>query len=260
MKTRALLVPALAAMLALPAFGQVPEDVTRVGVETGWRESGGVHIAGLSIRLAPGWKTYWRAPGDGGIPPSFNWSGSSNIHSVDVRFPVPDVFYQNGMRSIGYADMVTFPLIIETGDPTAPIHLRGEIELGVCEEICVPVTVRIAADLPAVGAVSALLNTALNDRPARGTSMRCEIAPIADGLRVSVVTDTEAFGANEVAVIEAGESGLWISEADVTRSGATLRAEVDMVPPTAKPFALSRSGVRLTILADGKAIEIEGCT
>ena len=63
----------------------------------------------------------------------------------------------------------------------------------------------------------------------------------------------------EVAIIEAGESGLWISEATVDRRGVTLRAEVEMVPPTAQPFALARSNVRLTVLAGGKAVEALGC-
>ncbi len=260
MNTRFLLVSALTACLALPVAAQVPADITDVGIDTGWREADGRHMAGLTIRLAPGWKTYWRAPGDGGIAPSFNWSGSSNVASVDVRFPVPHVFYVNGMRSIGYKDAVIFPLVVETLDPTQPIRLNGEVELGVCEDICVPVTLTFAADLPSPGSGSAPLQSALGDRPETGDAMRCEVTPIADGLRVAVTTDMPPMASEEVAVIEAGESGLWISEASVVRKGGTLRAEVEMVPPNAQPFALARADLRLTVLADGRAVEILGCS
>ena len=80
-------------------------------VVTGWRD-GATHVAGLTIRMAPGWHTYWRAPGDAGIPPDFNWSGSANVRDVRVHFPVPEVFEDNGLRSIGYMDQVTFPLLV----------------------------------------------------------------------------------------------------------------------------------------------------
>lgn len=259
MIARRISIAALAALLALPVQAQVPDNVAEIGIVPGWRDSDGRHVAGLSIRLAPGWKTYWRAPGEGGIPPVFNWSGSSNIAGVDIHYPVPEVFHQNGLRSIGYKDSVLFPLLIETHDGTGPIRLQGEIEIGVCEEICIPVTFRIAADLMPDRQHSQSLTAALNDQPDAGSPLRCEILPIADGLRVGVETDMVPMDGEEVAIVEAGESGLWISEAQVSRTGVTLRAEVEMVPPNAKPFALARSDVRLTILGGGRAVESLGC-
>ena len=86
MIARRISIAALAALLVLPAQAQVPDSVAEIGIVPGWRDSDGRHVAGLSIRLAPGWKTYWRSPGEGGIPPVFNWSGSSNISGV--RRPV----------------------------------------------------------------------------------------------------------------------------------------------------------------------------
>lgn len=259
MMYRILLASALSVLMALPALSQAPDNVVRIGVVPGWRDDDGQHVAGLSISLAPGWKTYWRAPGDGGIPPLFNWSGSSNVADVEVRYPVPDVFYQNGIRTIGYKDQVLFPLLIRPRDAAGAIRLTGEIEIGVCEEICIPVAFTISAELTPSRQDSPALSAALDDRPAAGGSLRCEISPIADGLRVNVETDMQPLGGREVAVVEAGEGGLWISEAEVSRSGMTLRAEVEMVPPTAKPFALARSDLRLTVLSGGQAVESLGC-
>lgn len=237
----------------------VPDDVVRLEIDTGWREADGSHMAGLTIHLAPGWKTYWRAPGDGGIPPRFNWSGSQNVTGASVQFPVPDVSVINGIRTIGYKSAVTFPLRFATVDPSKPVALRGEVELGVCEEICVPITLKFQAVLPAKGKASAHLKNTMADRPKRGGSMTCRINPIADGLRLVATTEIPRMGASEVVVIEAREAGVWVSNAITTRNGATLSAEVEMVPPNAQPFALARSDVRMTVLADGRAVEMIGC-
>ena len=245
-------------LLASPALSEMPDNLARAEISPGWRE-GSSHVAGLTIRLAPGWKTYWRAPGDAGIPPSFNWSGSGNVAGVRVQFPVPDVFSQSGMRSLGYADQVTFPLYIRARDADAPIRLRGEIAIGVCEEICIPVTLRLKAELPARGARDAALAALMNDRPKSGGPLTCEITPIADGLRLSASVSMPRLGADEVAVIETGDPTVWVSAPVLSRKGGRLRAEVELVAASAKPFALARSDVRMTVMAGGRAVEMLGC-
>ena len=75
--------------LGSSAAAQMPENVAESRILTGWRDANGTHYAALEIMLAPGWKTYWRTPGDAGIPPQFNWSGSENLSAVGVSYPVP---------------------------------------------------------------------------------------------------------------------------------------------------------------------------
>ena len=96
------------ALLALPSASvALPLDkLAQVEVLPGWRAANGDHIAGLRITLAPGWKTYWRAPGDAGIPPIFSFTGSQNIQAVAPHWPVPEVFDSNGVQTIGYHDGV----------------------------------------------------------------------------------------------------------------------------------------------------------
>ncbi|MDJ0637401.1 MAG: protein-disulfide reductase DsbD family protein [Paracoccaceae bacterium] len=225
---------------------------------SGWRESDGRHIAGLSVRLAPGWKTYWRTPGEGGIPPRFNWSGSRNLASVNVMFPIPKVLDQNGLRSIGYDRDVVFPLFVHANDDAQPVALRGEIEIGVCEEICIPMTLTLSALLPANGAPDARISDVIRNQPRSAGSFSCEIEPIPDGLRLRAVTTAPAIRA-EIVVIEPSEAGIWTSPSKTKRSGQQLVAEVEMVSPTAKPFALARNAIRMTVIGEGQAVEMLGC-
>ncbi len=245
--------------LASPVFAQTANLPVRGDLLPGWREADGSHMAGLSLDLEPGWKTYWRAPGSGGIPPRFNWSGSQNLAHVEVRYPVPKVMDQNGIRAIGYDRDVILPLIVTARDASKPVRIRAEVEIGVCEEVCIPMTLRLAVTLPAKGAYDAGIGASLERQPIRGGRFACKIAPISDGLRFQAHTKEARFKA-DIAVIETDDPNVWVSESETTQQGGTVVAEVEMVPPNAQPFALSRSTVRMTLIGDGRAIEMRGCS
>src|SRR5947209_5698261 len=97
-----------------------------------------IHRAGFEIRLAPGWKTYWRYPGDSGIPPRFDFSKSRNVKSVAVRWPAPQRLADEGGVSIGYKHDVVFPLEVTPQDAGKPVVLALKVDYAVCEKICVP--------------------------------------------------------------------------------------------------------------------------
>ncbi|HCX68676.1 MAG TPA: hypothetical protein DHK64_14410, partial [Rhodobiaceae bacterium] len=57
--------------------------------------------AGLHLELSKGWKTYWRSPGEVGIPPSIDWAGSENIENVEFLWPAPERFTAFGIENFG---------------------------------------------------------------------------------------------------------------------------------------------------------------
>ncbi|WP_093968609.1 protein-disulfide reductase DsbD domain-containing protein [Actibacterium lipolyticum] len=248
-----------------PAFaGSEYDDVVTAEILPGWETDSGAQIVGLRLMLAPGWKTYWRAPGDAGIPPQFDWSGSSNIRSATYHWPRPDVFYQNGMRAIGYKNELVLPIELTPSSPGQPITINGNVALGVCLDICMPIELELRATLPAQ-ADPAPINAALAQRPISAKSagvgkVTCTVEPIADGLRLTTRISVAPMGGKEVAVIELPDPSIWIAEANVTREGRDLVAVTEMVPENAAPFALDRSKVRVTLLSGKKAIDIQGCT
>ena len=140
-------------------------SVADVSILPGWRTDRGTHVAALRVVLAPGWKTYWRAPGESGIPPRFDWQGSRNLGRVEFHWPTPEVFEQNGMRTVGYKHELILPIELTPDRPGQDITLRAEVELGVCQDICMPLTVRVAADLPPDAAPDPRIRAALDARP-----------------------------------------------------------------------------------------------
>ncbi|KJZ18057.1 hypothetical protein TW80_16130 [Loktanella sp. S4079] len=248
-----------------PAIASPTGRLAQVEVLPGWRDSNGNHIAGLRITLAPGWKTYWRAPGDAGIPPTFSFNGSENIQAVAPHWPVPDVFDSNGMQTIGYHDGVVFPLTVFSATPDQPMQMSGRIEIGICEEICIPVTLDFDAALPITGSRDTAITAALIDRPmsqaeAGVGKVTCAIAPIHDGLRMTARFDLPPIADKDVVVIEAGAPDIWVSEAQTQRDGAELSATVDMVHHSGTVFGLDRSKIKITVLGDHQAVEIKGCS
>lgn len=105
---------------------------------------------GLQFHLQPGWKIYWRSPGDAGVPPQLNWAGSQNIDpvSAEILWPAPERFDAFGLTTAGYGGEITLPMQARTIDADRPADLRLNVQYLVCSTICVPGEGDLALSLP----------------------------------------------------------------------------------------------------------------
>lgn len=110
-------------------------------------DTSGILKAVIEIDLEKGWKTYWREPGESGIPPQFNLTHGTNISHADVFFPAPVMFDDGYSKYAGYSDRVAFPIDVHVKDISAETHLKGEVFIGICSNICVPFLAEIDLDL-----------------------------------------------------------------------------------------------------------------
>jgi DsbC/DsbD-like thiol-disulfide interchange protein len=94
--------------------------------------------AGIEIRLARGWHTYWRYPGDAGVPPRFDFAGSQNVKAVEVLWPAPRRLPEAGLETIGYDHDLILPLRVTAQDATKPVTLSVKLDYAICEKLCVP--------------------------------------------------------------------------------------------------------------------------
>jgi DsbC/DsbD-like thiol-disulfide interchange protein len=232
----------------------------------GWQQADGTRVGAVRLTMAEGWKTYWRAPGDAGIPPEFSWNGSRNLAGVAINWPAPQVFSQNGMRSVGYARQVTLPLSIAAQRAGEPVEINLQMDIGVCKDICVPQTLTLTgtldssatAPVPAIAAALAEQPYSAAEAGARGVT--CILSPSKDGLNITASLTLPSAGGSEHVVIEAGRPDVWVSEATTRRSGDTLTAQAEMVSGSGRAFALDRSAVRFTVLGSSHAVDLRGCT
>jgi len=105
-------------------------------------------VAGVQIRLDPGWKTYWRSPGDSGVPPSFDWSGSKNLKEAQVLYPAPRRFTDASGTAIGYEDEVVFPIKVTPERAGESVELKVTVDYGLCKTLCIPNDAKLSIDLP----------------------------------------------------------------------------------------------------------------
>jgi DsbC/DsbD-like thiol-disulfide interchange protein len=259
---------AVAALLSLalapPALAFSQDDILTGQFLSGWRMENGHQMAALSLSLSPGWKTYWRAPGEAGIPPEFDWSGSENIRSVRWHWPSPSVFHSNGLQTVGYHDALVLPVEITPIDPARPVKVSLHVDLGVCNDICMPASLAFSASLLPATRPDAAIRAALEAGPRSGgqaglKSISCTVQPISDGLRLTARIDLPQRAPDEVVVFETADRRVWVSEAMTARDGGTLVSSADLVPSGGGPFALDRQGVTVTVLGGGGAVEIAGC-
>jgi DsbC/DsbD-like thiol-disulfide interchange protein len=151
---KTLFLPALlsaAAAFASPALASSSDwyDVDGGAVRlvtTGAADENGVIEGVLQIDLKPGWKTYWRDPGDAGVPPTLDASASGNIASAELSFPAPQRIDDGFAIWAGYKEPVSFPVAFTLSDAKQPAAIKAKVFLGICEKICIPVQATFEVD------------------------------------------------------------------------------------------------------------------
>src|ERR1044072_7680073 len=222
-------------------------------------QRGPLHRAGIEIRLAPGWKTYWRYPGDSGIPPRFDFSNSTNVKSVTVRYPAPHRLVDESGTSIGYKDGVVFPLDIVPQNAGQPVTLVVKGDYAVCEKICIPAAGK--AELSVTGKPGA------QDGWLKQSDALVPVAAkIGEGGTLAVravkredkriLVDVAAAGPMEL--FAGGRAADWALPVPAPVDGAPagqqrFAFELDGLPPNTTPDG---AALRLTAVSGGQAIEV----
>jgi DsbC/DsbD-like thiol-disulfide interchange protein len=174
--------------LAAPAFAAGPFD-------SDWSEAAKSRArlvadgqgAGFEIALSPGAITYWRDPGEAGVPPSFDFSGSENLAKAEVEFPAPERIPEpDGSVAFGYRAGVVMPVRVAAADPGKPVRLVAKVNYAVCEKICLPARANAALALGAAGAspYAAALDDARGRVPQRVSPEALGAAVSATGAKV----------------------------------------------------------------------------
>lgn len=130
---------------AADASPWVVEQVARarlIAAEDALSTAGEIRL-GLQIRMPRGWKTYWRSPGEAGVPTELDGGNSKNLGRLKVSWPLPKRFFASDMVSYGYKDEVVLPIVAWARDSKRPLDLDVKVRFGVCRQICVPLDARL---------------------------------------------------------------------------------------------------------------------
>ena len=213
--------------------------------------SGTVLLGGIAFQIQPGWKTYWRNPGDSGVPPRFDFSKSENIEAVTVMWPAPLKFDDGaGGHSIGYHDQIVLPLRIIAKNADKPVTLRAEINYAVCEKLCIPVEASAELGFNSVastedGALRAALDTV--PKPATiGDPNPLTIRDIRRDGPAKVIVDVVTPDARDVNLFVEGPTPDW---------ALPIPAPLEPSPPGVKRFSFDLDGLPPGAKPDGAALK-----
>lgn len=221
-------------------------------------------LAAVAIELDDGFKTYWRHPGESGLPPTFSWAGSENLASAEVLWPVPTRFEDGGGVVHGYKNRALLPVRVVPADPARPVRLALKLDFGVCREICIPASAALRLEL---GREKGSFRAAIEDAAARVP--RAVPLGAAGDLSVTGVAAQATDGKAKIAIAvrTPGDATLFVegpegwylapgplqpaAQADANGSFEIEILERPRQPPTG-PLQL-----RLTLVAGDRAIETD---
>jgi DsbC/DsbD-like thiol-disulfide interchange protein len=214
--------------------------------------SGPVLLGGVAIQLQPGWKTYWRTPGDSGVPPHFDFSKSDNVEAVTILWPAPKQFPDGaGGTSLGYKSQVVLPLRIAVKHPDKPVVLRAAITYAVCDKLCVPVEAK--AELPFISVAStedSTLAAALDSVPKPASIGDPNPLTIRDVRR-----DGKAGVVVDVVTRDPGDPQLFV-EGPTPDWALPVPKPVDHAAGDVKRFAFELEGIPAGANATGAALKL----
>ena len=247
-------------------FAKEFSEVLELELLKGWRQSNGIHYGGLKVKLSPGWKTYWRHPGETGFSPEFDWTGSLNLSAVKVLWPHPKIFNDNGMLSFGYEDYVILPIEFTPYNAAKLIKARLNLRLGICEKLCVPVSRSLTTKLRASKTVLDSEIVEYMNRLPKVVSglelknMKCEFK--VDGQILMFRSDIEFYNRDigfKAAIVELPESNIWFALPNIERASNSIRIISKAEQSEDGAFVLNRDGIILTLISNNESVYIQGC-
>ena len=154
--------------------------------------------AGIEIRLDPGWKTYWRYPGDTGMPPTIEFAGSNNVKSATVLWPAPERFPDGaGGHSIGYMGEIILPVRVAPADLARVSALNVQLKYAICGTLCVPAAAKLNLTLSGKGGDEGILQKAEQRVP-----KRVALGPNSGNMLAVLSVHCESGGTHDRVVVE----------------------------------------------------------
>lgn len=207
---------------------------------------------GLELSLDEKWYTYWRTPGDAGLAPQFDWTGSTNVKNVEVQWPAPHRYTAFDMHSFGYSDIVIFPLKVTPEKPGEAVSLHVKADIVVCHEICIPQTLTAEINLPPGPAKKSVDQAFLRKAIAA--------LPVQENTR-DIGVETAILGKDAITVIAYSKEG-WEPGADlfIEAPNVTLTSVPEIMPQNEGNKAVIKikgpEGADLTSYLLGKEVTV----
>ena len=220
----------------------------------------------LFIKMKKNWKTYWKYPGDSGFSPEFKIIESNNLKKIEISWPTPKVFFENGSVINGYKKELILPIFFYKEKSSKKIDFKLNFLMGFCDDICIPIKFIINSKkaLKANELKNKLVSNSLEKMPQDLSNsenlIECEVKKINKKMKLISKFDNNFFSNNnsiEQLILEYLDDQIWFSEISKTNKRFEFLSIINSLDDN--NFFLDKSKIKYTIITRSGGFQHKGC-
>ena len=220
----------------------------------------------LFIKMKKNWKTYWKYPGDSGFSPEFKIIESNNLKKIEISWPTPKVFFENGSVINGYKKELILPLFFYKEKSSKKIYFKLNFLMGFCDDICIPIKFIINSKnaLKTNELKNKLVSNSLEKMPQDLSNsenlIECEVKKINKKMKLISKFDSNFFSNNhsiDQLILEYLDGQIWFSEISKTNERFEFLSTINSFEDN--NFFLDKSKIKYTIITRSGGFQHKGC-
>ena len=220
----------------------------------------------LFIKMKKNWKTYWKYPGDSGFSPEFKIIESNNLKKIEISWPTPKVFFENGSVINGYKKELILPLFFYKEKSSKKIDFKLNFLMGFCDDICIPIKFIINSKnaLKTNELKNKLVSNSLEKMPQDLSNSKnlieCEVKKINKKMKLLSKFDSNFFSNNnsiDQLILEYLDGQIWFSEISKTNERFEFLSTINSFEDN--NFFLDKSKIKYTIITRSEGFQQIGC-
>ena len=220
----------------------------------------------LFIKMKKNWKTYWKYPGDSGFSPEFKIIESNNLKKIEISWPTPKVFFENGSVINGYKKELILPIFFYKEKSSKKIDFKLNFLMGFCDDICIPIKFIINSKnaLKTNELKNKLVSNSLEKIPQDLSNsenlIECEVRKIDKKMKLISKFDNNFFSNNhsiDQIILEYLDGQIWFSEISKTNERFEFLSTINSFEDN--NFFLDKSKIEYTIITRSGGFQQKGC-
>jgi len=220
----------------------------------------------LFIKMKKNWKTYWKYPGDSGFSPEFKIIESNNLKKIEISWPTPKVFFENGSVINGYKKELILPIFFYKEKSSKKIDFKLNFLMGFCDDLCIPIKFIINSKnaLKTNELKNKLVSNSLEKMPQDLSNsenlIECEVKKINKKMKLISKFDNNFFSNNhsiDQIILEYLDGQIWFSEISKTNERFEFLSIINSLDDN--NFFLDKSKIKYTIITRSGGFQQIGC-
>ena len=245
-------------------YNSFKNDYIEISFINAWETKQGT-LFSLFIKMKENWKTYWQYPGESGFAPEFKVLSDKNLKEIEIYWPSPKVFNENGNIINGYKKDLILPILFLKNKKESPVEFEVELTMGFCEDICIPIKFLLNSKyvFQSSEKQNTMISHSLKNTPKElltsKTLITCDVKKIGNKMMLISKFDNNFFSKEKYIdhlILEYQDDQVWFSEIKRFNDKDYI-AQIKSIEE--ENFLLDKSKIKYTIITKSGGFQKNGC-